>query len=273
MRNEIRYMFFYMYIRILYIYYRIRNLLIPPPPQPVILDPIEEYTKPKKQKLLLTYEADVNMSSNINQDIYDRKKLNALLKDESNELERVWKTRLLYESTPRGPVIMYYDIFKQGFAYYSDQSGIPYSLLNAVAMKYVVTYFCRDLFFDESTITTEKLSPLVKVFNEEEKKTKPIPTLSEKSDQPFAKLRNYKMVQPAVKTGNKEEDEEREKEKETEKEKERPKLKNKFISLGKMYNFSIIQKAPKNKKLPNKPTSFDGMFSYKDFKNRQNKLT
>ena len=78
MRNEIRYMFFYMYIRILYIYYRIRNLLIPPPPQPVILDPIEEYTKPKKQKLLLTYESDVNMSSNINQDIYDRKKLNVL---------------------------------------------------------------------------------------------------------------------------------------------------------------------------------------------------
>ena len=40
-----------------------------------------------------------------------------------------------------------------------------------------------------------------------------------------------------------------------------------------MYNFSIVQKAPKNKKLPNKPTSFDGMFSYKDFKNRQSKLT
>jgi hypothetical protein len=239
-------------------------MVIPQPPPPIILDPVEEYTKPRKQKLLLTYESDVNMNANINQDIYDRKKLSELLKDESNELEGLWKTRLLYETTPRGPVIMYYDIFKQGFAYYSDQSGIPYSILNAVAMKYVVTFFCRDLFFDEITITTDKLSPLVKVFNEEEKKAKPKTNL-EKEDQPFAKLRNYKTEQPIVKTGNKEEDEE--------KEKERPKMKNKFISLGKMYNFSIVQKVPKNKKLPNKPTSFDGMFSYKDFKNRQAKLT
>ena len=268
MQNILKQMIFYMYIRILYIYYRLRNLLIPLPPPPIVLDPVEEYMKPRKQKLLLTYDSDVNMNANINQDIYDRKKLSELLKEESNELERLWKTRLLYETTPRGPVIMYYDIFKQGFAYYSDQSGIPYSILNAVAMKYVVTFFCRDLFFDEITITTEKLSPLVKVFNEEEKKTKP-KTTQEKSDQPFAKLRNYKTEQPVVKTGNKEEDEEKEKEKE----KERPKIKNKFISLGKIYNFSIVQKVPKNKKLPNKPTSFDGMFSYKDFKNRQNKLT
>ena len=264
MQNILKQMLFYMYIRVLYIYYLIKNLLIPLPPPPIVLDPVEEYTKPKKHKLLLTYESDVNMNANINQDIYDRKKLSELLKDESNELERLWKTRILYETTPRGPVIMYYDIFKQGFAYYSDQSGIPYSILNAVAMKYVVTFFCRDLFFDEITITTEKLSPLVKVFNEEEKKAKP-KTTQEKEDQPFAKLRNYKTEQPVVKTGNKEEDEE--------KEKERPKMKNKFISLGKMYNFSIVQKAPKNKKLPNKPTSFDGMFSYKDFKNRQSKLT
>jgi len=264
MQNTLRQIFFYMYMRILYVYYTVRNLIIPPPPPPIILDPVEEYTKPRKQKLLLTYESDVNMNANINQDIYDRKKLSELMKDESNELERLWKTRLLYETTPRGPVIMYYDIFKQGFAYYSDQSGIPYSILNAVAMKYVVTFFCRDLFFDEITITTEKLSPLVKVFNEEEKKAKPKTTI-EKEDQPFAKLRNYKTEQPIVKTGNKEEDEE--------KEKERPKMKNKFISLGKMYNFSVVQKVPKNKKLPNKPTSFDGMFSYKDFKNRQAKLT
>jgi len=252
MRTEIRYVFFYMYIRILYIYYRIRNLFISPPPQQAVIDPIEEYTNPKKQKLLLTYESDTNMSSNIHKDIYDRKRFNEILKEESNELERIWKTRLLYESTPRGPVIMYYDIYKQGFAYYSDQSGIPYSILNAMAMKYVITFYCRDLFFDEVTITTEKLSPLVKVFNEEEKKTKP-------TNQAFAKLRNYKTEQP----GNTEED----------KEKDRPKLKNKFISLGKIYNFSVIQKVPKNKKLTIKSTSFDGMFSYKDFKNRQSKLT
>jgi len=217
--------------------------LIPPPPKPVVIDPIEAYIGSRKRKLLSTYESDINMSVNIGADVYDRKRYNDILKDASNDLERLWKTRILYEPTPRGPVIMYYDIYKQGFAYYSDQSGIPYSLLNAVAMKYVVTFFCRDLFFDEATITTEKLSPLVKVFNEDEKKDKP------KSNQPFAKLRNYKMEpQAQVITNN------------------TIQLKNKFISLGKLYNFTIVIKTPIVKKLPRKSTAFDGMFSYKDFK-------
>ena len=215
-----------------------RNRLIPPPPKPVVIDPMEAYIASRKQKLLSTYESDINMSVNIDADVYDRKRYNDILKNASNDLERLWKTRILYEPTPRGPVIMYYDIYKQGFAYYSDQSGIPYSILNAVAMKYVVTFFCRDLFFDEATITTDKLSPLVKVFNEEEKKEKP------KSNQPFAKLRNYKM-EPKVATNN------------------TIQLKNKFISLGKLYNFTIVIKTPAVK---SKPTAFDGMFSYKDFK-------
>ncbi len=244
----------------MYIYYVIRNKLIPPPPLPVVIDPIEEYIKSRKQKLLSTYETDINMNTNISQDVYDRKRLNDILKDEANSLERLWKTRILYEPTPRGPVIMYYDIYKQGFAYYSDQSGISYAILNAVAMKYVITFFCRDLFFDETTITTERLSPLVKVFNEEEKKTIK-QSFTEKEGQPFAKLRNYKTEQPTKKK-------ERENANST---LERPMLKNKFISLGKIYNFSIIIKTPKQKKQSNKPTSFDGMFSYKDFKNRQSK--
>jgi hypothetical protein len=227
----------------------------------VVLDPIDEYIKPKKQKLLMTYNSDVNMSTNINPNIYDRKRFGEILKNESNELERLWKSRILHESTPRGPVIMYYDIYKQGFAYYSDQNGIPYSILNAVAMKYVITFLCRDLFFDEITITTEKLSPLVKIFNEEEKKVKAIP---DKEGQPFAKLRNYKNTANAVQQLDKGKD----KEADANKEKERPKLKNKFISLGKIYNFSVLQKVPKNK--PNIPTRFDGMLSYKDYKNKVN---
>ena len=82
MQNTLRQIFFYMYIRILYVYYTVRNLLIPPPPPPIILDPVEEYTKPRKQKLLLTYESDINMNANINQDIYDRKRLSELMNKE-----------------------------------------------------------------------------------------------------------------------------------------------------------------------------------------------
>lgn len=245
MHKIIRRFIFYMYIRVLYTYYMLKSRLLPPPVKPAVLDPIDEYIRPRKQKLLMTYDSNVNMNANINPDIYDRKRFSKLLKSESNELERLWKTRILHESTPRGPVIMYYDIYKQGFAYYSDQNGIPYSILNAVAMRYVVAYFCRDLFFDEITITADKLSPLVKIFNEEEKKA----TINK--SQPFARLKTYK----ATTIQQSDED----------KENKRPKLKNKFISLGKTYNFTIVQKPPK--KNNNTITKFDGMFSYKDFKN------
>jgi hypothetical protein len=73
-----------------------------------------------------------------------------------------------------------------------------------------------------------------------------------------------------IDTDNKNKENEKRKEDEKEKEKkenERPKIKNKFISLGKTYNFSILQRVPKAQ--VNKPTSYDSMFSYKDFKQKQ----
>ena len=130
-----------MYIRILYLYLVVRNKLMPPPIKPAIIDPIDEYIKHKKVKLLLTYESDVNMNANIDPNIYDKKGFSVLMKHEGNDTERLWKTRILYDSTPRGSVIMYYDMYRQGFAYYADQNCIPYAILNALAMKYVVTFF------------------------------------------------------------------------------------------------------------------------------------
>jgi hypothetical protein len=250
----------------------IRNTLIPPPKQPVAIDPIEEYTKPKKAKLLLTYESDINMNANIDPNIYDKKTFSELMKYESNDTERLWKTRILYDSTPRGPILMYYDMYRQGFAYYAEQNSIPYSVLNAMAMKYVTTFFCRDLFFDETTITEERMSPLYKVFNVDEKKVKPKTECISNEKNPFAKLKNYKMepqnnnTDKGIDTDNKENEKKKEDEKEK-KENERPKIKNKFISLGKTYNFSILQRVPKAQ--VNKPTVYDGMFSYKDFKQKQ----
>ena len=269
-KNIIKYTFFYIYIRIWYLFLVIRNKLMPPPAQPVVVDPIDEYTKPKKAKLLLTYESDRNVNANIDESIYDRKKFSELMKHESNDTERLWKTRILCESTPRGQIIMYYDMYRQGFAYYADQNSIPYSVLNAMAMKYVITFFCRDLFFDETTITRERMSPLVKVFTEEIAKVKSKTEGNPNEKNPFAKLKNYK-TEPLNNDNNKDKDKDTdEKNKENKKKKEendRPKMKNKFISLGKTYNFSIIQRAPKVS--INKPTSYDGMFSYKDFKQKQ----
>ena len=268
----LRYIFFYMYIRIWYLFLIIRNRLIPLQAQPVIIDPIEEYTKPKKVKLLLTYDSDINMNANIDPNIYDKKNFSELMKHEFNDTERLWKTRILYDSTPRGPIIMYYDMYRQGFAYYAEQNSVPYSVLNAMAMKYVTTFFCRDLFFDETTITEERMSPLYKVFNVEEKKVKPKTEGMSSEKNPFAKLKNYKMEPQSKDKDNVKgiDEKNKEKEKGKKKENERPKIKNKFISLGKTYNFSIIQRVPKVQ--VNKPTSFDSMFSYKDFKLKGTKV-
>jgi len=130
-----------------------------------------------------------------------------------------------------------------------------------MAMKYVVTFFCRDLFFDEETITIERIPPLVKIFEEDDKPVNKDKE-KEKDNQAFAKLKNYQNTETnpnAKKTVD-------------DKPLEKPKMKNKFISLGKMHNFSVIQRRPKQLR-GNSTTRHDGLFagkiSYKDFKNRQ----
>lgn len=274
LKNKIRFTIYFLYYYFLYTarQFLIRLNILKAPPKPV--DPIEEYIKPRKAKLLRTYETDLNLNTNIDQRIYNKKTFNELLKDEANDIERLWKTRILYESTPRGTITMYYDIYKQGFAYYADQNGVPYSILNGMAMKYVVTFFCRDLFFDEETITVERMPPLVKIFDDDDKpvniiknnyKTNQKKNI-EKENQPFAKLKNYQNTETNPNT----------KKTIDNKPLEKPKMKNKFISLGKMHNFSVIQRRPKQlRSISTKATSYDGLFagniSYKDFKNRQAK--
>lgn len=73
------------------------------------------------------------------------------IKETDNELEKTWRRRILMEPTPRGNIVMFYDAFKRAFSYYSDTS-MPYSFLNAVCMKYVLVYRCRDFFIDQYVI-------------------------------------------------------------------------------------------------------------------------
>jgi hypothetical protein len=210
-----------------------KRIVLPP------VDPIEEYVKPRKARLLKTYETDMDLSVNIDKVVYDKKLLAESMKDTANPLERIWKSRILYDSTPRGTIMMYYDIYKQGFSYYADQNNVPYAILNGMAMKYVVTFFCRDLYFDETVV--ERISPLVKVFLEDEKIVKP----SGKNHAQMARLKSQKTL------GDKP-----------------PPIRNKFISLGNMRDFKILQQV--RAQLVHKPTKFDTMFSYKDFKSRGN---
>lgn len=80
---------------------------------------------------------------------YDKKQYTNIMKDLYNPYEKQWTTKILFEYTPRGNIIMMYDVYKMGFSYYSDQQNIPYDILNAAAMKYVIQFKCLDFFIDE----------------------------------------------------------------------------------------------------------------------------
>ena len=124
------------------------------------------------------------------------------MNQENNYIEREWKTRILIDSSPRGNIIMYYDVYKQGFAYYSDQNSIPYCILNAVAMKYVLMFKCRDFYMNTNCLPKDFVSPLAKIFHDDDKKTNDVTDIESNdktnksidiSKGPFAKLKNYRL--------------------------------------------------------------------------------
>jgi len=244
MLKIIKRFFCLLYIRALMLYYSFTKPIAPQ----IAIDPVAVYIDSKKRKLVASYDLITDFNANLDTAFYDSDAYKKKLRDESNDIERLWKTRILHESTPKGAVFMYYDVYKQGFAYYADQN-IPYNVLNAIAMKYVMTYFCRDFFFDEDTITIERRSKLVKTYNEEDKKNGATNTHQ------TAKFKQYKSKNNS-----------------NEKENDKPPelLKNKFISLGKIHNLYVLSKKPGCRSA--NQTSFDGMFgkkiSYKDFKNK-----
>lgn len=198
-------------------------------------------------------------SDNIESVFYNKNEFSNILSDENNNIENVWKTRVLYESTPRGNIIMYYDVYKQGFAYYCDQSFVSYNLLSAVAMKYVIYFRCLDFFIDELMLQLEsnpsRLSPLVEIFDEKQEKNKTVIVKTDvKTDDnfnPFAKLKNYKMTD-SIKPKDK-----------NQKQEQTVKLlvKNRFINKGKIREFTFIKKIEKKQDKPVVKTGYDGLFS------------
>jgi len=160
-----------------------------------IIDPIFEYNNKTKNNFLKLFEnISPILSYNIEKIIYDKKKLSELLSDSNNYLEKTWKSRIMIETTPVGNIVMYYDIFKNGFSYYCDQPIVSYDILNSVSMKYVMKFQCLDFFMDEFILPYS--SPLKPIFFEDIKetsiKTKPGNELAiDMKNAPFAKLKNY----------------------------------------------------------------------------------
>ena len=73
------------------------------------------------------------------------------LEDEDLEEDFVksLKTSILFETTPKGNVIMYYDYDKESFIYYCDnKKDISYLYLEVVIRKYALTFKCKKIVVD-----------------------------------------------------------------------------------------------------------------------------
>lgn len=194
----------------------------------------------------------------------------------NNILEKKWKTKILIENTPRGNILMHYDSFKNGFTYYSNASNIPYNILNAVAMKYVLLYRCRDFFLDNMIVPETKQSPFISLYKSNDLPSIPVTTTTTTkkkhtiNNDVFAKLKTYNTVtSKLLSKENTKTIVEEEKE-------EKIYTRNTFIFAGKMNNFKILQSVKKPRaihfeskllsELSNTVELENPSFSYKDFK-------
>ena len=254
-----------------------------------VTDATNNYIIKNRRKFLDIFNEDNLSKWNTNMDtiIYSKKEYAKTLENENNVYEKKWKTRILFETTPKGNIVMHYDIYKQGFTYYSDMTGIDYHLLNSVAMKYVLTYRCLDFFVDDEITPTDRCSPLIKLYNVEngnadnedaadktdEQKQKDDDLKAILKDGPYIKYKKSTVTRPTQQdekqrgimnkkssTLLKENFEKSKNEKEF--------TRNRFISGGKIMNMNFIQKTETQKKNTQNLTkaSHNKMFNYSDYK-------
>jgi hypothetical protein len=267
--------FFWLWILFIKIYTIIRGVPHSPPSPPTVSDYTSIYQKKNHDQFIkvltekvltekaLTEKALTEKSTyNTNTDacLYHRKECTELMVDPENELEKKWKSRILFETTPRGNIIMHYNPFKNAFAYYCDNASLPYIILNAVVMKYVLVYRCIDLFIDEH-VSGEHPSPLIQLIKDYEKEQDKKPEtekLALPKSKAFAKFKNYSKPATDNSDPNKPES-------------TTPKMINSIVYMGKIANFSFIQKSSKKKagfksKLLEGLDSQTKITSWRDFK-------
>lgn len=209
--------------------------------------------------------------------IYDRPRLKEITADGNNALERGWRRRRLLIHTPRGNIMMYYDVYKDGFVYYCDQSAVPYRILNAVAMRYVMMFRCVDFFMDEVVVPGNP-SPILKQLTEEERSevqrkaevTRQLLGMDMKDNNPFAKK---PALQPVLAASSLASGTPILKNKVSVSETSTPTKnattalrRNRFIHMGKIRNIDILQRPPKANSVVFKQdqgSEYDHLFSNK----------
>lgn len=250
------------------------------------VNPIQKYIEPLKTKFLQTFqeeEEDIlptrslrklsgaaliesskyNWNSNVNEAMRDKEQFAELMRSPNNELERIWRTRVLIETTPRGNVIMFYDAYKRAFSYYCDQAVMPYEIMNAVAMKYVMTFHCRDFFMDSNVLPSSQKTPLP-IVSDKQENDNGISTSIQKTAKldktAFAKFKTYNNA--TKKVGISQEDD---------------KTINCFLHLGASRNWCPIAKKVKPNPINGFKTDLvpgsnnNNKMSYLEFKNIQKK--
>ena len=169
-----------------------------------IVDVTKEYIDKSKHKFIKTFNKDnTDMNTNIDKEFYIVEDYTTIMKDINNNLEDKWKIKTVCEYTPKGNIIMYYDPYKQGFAYYADEHPISYDILNSVAMRYVTTFKCRDFFVDDQVTPESEVSPFIKIHMTDKSKKKETDSSNsiKNSEGPFAKLKrnNNKLISQPIK--------------------------------------------------------------------------
>jgi len=214
--------------------FRVNNIKLIKEP---ILSEEQKWILPIKTKFLESINRE-NLSDNIDPVFYDKSNFLTLMQNSENELEKIWKSRILMVMSPHGNIILYYDPYKLGFAYYSDQNVISYDILNTIAMKYVLTYNCLNFFIDE-VVLPEYNNPLKILYTD-----KPSEQNTNRTNNSFIKK---------IKTTN---------------QSEQILLRNKFIYLGNIRNFNICSKPKKVYSIFISPLldGLDNSISWKSYK-------
>lgn len=245
--------FLWLFSPLRWLFSRLKSQPAPISVECVVKDPREEYVNARKTFFLRTFETDaIDWNVNVEDVLRDPVALAETLQDADNELEKKWKRSILIESTPRGNVVMFYDAYKQSFSYYCDQAVMPYDIMNAVAMKYVLTFYCREFFIDSMIL------PKVDKVESVKKPTEPsAAALIEKSQsQPFAKFKSYNTATNKAAPATKEPD----------------KIINRFLHLGPVRNWCPIVKRVKMNPLNGFKTDMvpsNQKLSYQEYKRLQ----
>ena len=116
---------------------------------------------------------NININVNIKKEIpYIEKYLEKYDKMECIELSKEklesLKNCIVMETTPLGVVIMFYDVIRETFTYYSDNT-IPYRFLEVVGRKYVCTFHCKSIYVDMIEVIKEAEEKIEQVKIDKEK--------------------------------------------------------------------------------------------------------